>query len=592
MLLIAMAFVVAMTGCHSDSSKSGGSPRVDAGTDAYRADTTEPNLDAETGGDVVDGDTTSPDADALTADVASDTSDPDPAIGELYANPSPVEFSGRPSFAHPEWTREARLVDIINAGESPVSISDMSIEGSEVFEVTYPRESTDAAGNPQYRLEDDIRNDGWPATLAPSESFKVRVWFIPANRLPIHGILGISSDDPEEPRFEVPLHGNTGTPCLDVSHSELAFGQATLGVPTRQIVTLENCSPIAELHIDEITLTDDADGAFQVEFESRPDDLDSDVATLAPDRSMNIVVTFNPTDIEQYTGEISIRSDDAASREKTLPLSGQGTQNECPTALASATLANGDQGSTSVITPPGNTAMLDGTASTDPDGDDGLLNYQWTILSGPTGSTQRLLPSASVASPRLFVERAGTYELELRVFDSDGTANCGEPALVTIDVVPRGDISIEVVWNSPSDPDQSDSVGTDLDLHYLRESGDWNSAPWDVHWNNPNPDWGEPAAASDNPSLDIDDDTGSGPERISHSGLNDVIYTAGVYYFSDRRMGAAFATLRIYVRGSLEFELENQYMREDGVFWRVAEIDGADESILNVSRMFDGFPNH
>jgi len=65
------------------------------------------------------------------------------------------------------------------------------------------------------------------------------------------------------------------------------------------------------------------------------------------------------------------------------------------------------------------TAYLDGSASSDPDGDT-IVSYTWTIDSAPMGSTATLTGAASV-SPSLTPDIAGQYMISLIV--NDGQAN-------------------------------------------------------------------------------------------------------------------------------------------------------------------------
>jgi hypothetical protein len=203
-----------------------------------------------------------------------------------------------------------------------------------------------------------------------------------------------------------------------------------------------------------------------------------------------------------------------------------------------------------------------------------------------------MLPNATVAEPRLFLDIAGTYEIELKVYDEEGAASCGDPAIVTINAVPDDEVHVQLVWDTPADPDQTDSIGTDLDLHYLHPQGLWDQEPWDVFWRNPNPDWGVSGDTTDDPSLDIDDTDGAGPENVNHSGLESLIYQTGVYYYSDRGMGASYATVRIYIRGVLELELENKYMPSTGSFWRVGFVEWPSATVQSTSRIYNGFPNN
>jgi RHS repeat-associated protein len=74
----------------------------------------------------------------------------------------------------------------------------------------------------------------------------------------------------------------------------------------------------------------------------------------------------------------------------------------------------------------GTTVQLNGTGSTDVDGD--FLTYSWAILSAPQGSTAAL-SNATLVNPTFFADKSGTYVVQLIV--NDGTVN-GQPSTVTI----------------------------------------------------------------------------------------------------------------------------------------------------------------
>jgi RHS repeat-associated protein len=64
--------------------------------------------------------------------------------------------------------------------------------------------------------------------------------------------------------------------------------------------------------------------------------------------------------------------------------------------------------------PVGTTIHLDGTGSSDPDGD--LLSFQWSLVSQPTGSTATLT-DATTATPSFTIDQPGNYTVALRVSD-------------------------------------------------------------------------------------------------------------------------------------------------------------------------------
>jgi hypothetical protein len=67
----------------------------------------------------------------------------------------------------------------------------------------------------------------------------------------------------------------------------------------------------------------------------------------------------------------------------------------------------------------GSTVQLNGTGSTDPAGLS--LNYEWSFVSKPSGSTAKL-SSVSSAKPTFVADEAGTYKVQLTVCDGGAAA--------------------------------------------------------------------------------------------------------------------------------------------------------------------------
>lgn len=141
----------------------------------------------------------------------------------------------------------------------------------------------------------------------------------------------------------------------------------------------------------------------------------------------------------------------------------------------------------------GDQVMLDGSGSTDPEGD--LLTHLWTFVSIPPGSTAFLSDPTDV-KPTFTVDQAGSYELELVV--NDGVKNSA-PDRVTITTV-----------NSPpvadAGPDQTVQVGNQVQLDG-GGSSDVDGDPLTYRWSLTSPT-GSHAVLSDPsavmPSFDID----------------------------------------------------------------------------------------
>ncbi|MDP1825519.1 MAG: PKD domain-containing protein [Archangium sp.] len=103
--------------------------------------------------------------------------------------------------------------------------------------------------------------------------------------------------------------------------------------------------------------------------------------------------------------------------------------NRAPTALAGA-----DRGVTV-----GTSVMLDGSGSSDPDGD--MLNFSWSFAQRPTGSAAALT-GAQTATPTFTPDVAGAYRLSLTV--SDGRLSAMDEVVLTATMVvtPGGPITV------------------------------------------------------------------------------------------------------------------------------------------------------
>jgi hypothetical protein len=116
----------------------------------------------------------------------------------------------------------------------------------------------------------------------------------------------------------------------------------------------------------------------------------------------------------------------------------------------------------------GDTVLLDGSGSSDADGDP--LTYQWSFLSRPTGSTATLL-SANTAAPSFLADRAGNYVVQLIV--RDGTLNSAP------DTVLISTINTPPVANAGPDQEVTEGDTVQLDSSAASDAdGDALSFMW------------------------------------------------------------------------------------------------------------------
>ena len=554
-----------------------------------------------------------------TGDVVIESNDPDFQDEPTRIKLEPKELKPRIKVdqtvnfnSTPPGSTASQPLTIKNVGQSPLKVDKMTLSGNSSFTVTVPKEDEGSSndggdggdkemggqgmGSEAPEPADDIPIDDFLAggkELAPGGSFDVRIWFQPENTSPEETTMTIFSNDANSEKTKVEITGNSKSACLGLSHEEeVNFGSSSTGSVATRTVTIENCRPRAakDLEINNIEVIDDGGGVFGVKKDSLPGELNNKKHVIVGDNRSNFVVTFTPPKNKVYEGKLEIQSNDPSRQEHIVTLKGEGSDNDCPTALAEASIEGSNRTKTTINTLPLEKIVFDGTKSSDPDGS--IDSFEWSIIERPEDSTARLTPNAKAKKPKLFLDLAGTYKVELVVYDDKGAASCGNQAIVTIKAIPQEDIHVQLVWDTPGDPDQTDTTGADLDLHYLSPKATaWNKSPYDIFWHNKEADWGQQNVKSDDPSLDIDDTDGAGPENVNHNNpVSGQGYTVGVYYYDDHGFGPSYATVRIYVDGTLAKEYKNKFMSGTFDFWKVAIINWPTKDIYKRDRKVNGFP--
>ena len=511
--------------------------------------------------------------------------------GEISVTPRTLDF-GRVSVDE----SAERQFTISNIGLADLVISRLSVEGRADF--------TAQIGDAEV-LGDELDT---PVTIQPDETIEVTVRFSPRGALRADSELLIASNAINAPSLSVSLIANGALPCLQVNPESLDFG-AGLTVESRDIqtpnilpLTLESCGT-SSLRIERIEFVSASNGFGAIDLPmAEPGTPLFELPAATPDEappSEQVTVGFWPTEIESYGGQIFVHSNDPQSPH-VIDLFGRGVDNQCPVPV-SATAVYEVQ--------PLDIITLDGTPSTDPGGS--VVEWQWTVVNRPDGSVSQPVETftdarrpadggdpddTTTSTAQFFVDLAGAYTLELRVVDNLGQTSC-EPnpvATVTIEAIPDKDLHIQLVWATPNDPDESDQFGTDVDLHFRHQNaGDgWASAAndYDVYFRNKQPDWGVEGDVADNPSLDIDDTNGAGPENINLASPEiGVSYdVAAIYFRNESTFGDAmndprvqhpsYVTVRIFARGELLNEFVGREMTEPRQLWHIATIEWCEDA--------------
>ncbi len=219
---------------------------------------------------------------------------------------------------------------------------------------------------------------------------------------------------------------------------------------------------------------------------------------------------------------------------------------------------------------------LDGRDSYDPrdPANTGLIvDYNWTVVRHPDGINPNdfAVQGQGTSLFSFKVQLAGYYEVRLKVTNDVGVQS-GETAesLVTFDVIPGDKVHIQLVWDDPTN---------DQDLHLTRVSNDQlcsstNDCYFGSCTSSSSPIWapGDIAGDGGNPSLDIDDTNGLGPENINIDDPLPNTYRVYVHYWSDHAGGGAATmnTVRIYLNGVQRAEFKRSLTEYQ--VWAVADI--------------------
>lgn len=489
-----------------------------------------------------------------------------------------------------------QTVAVTNIGQLVLTIDGTTVSGNGFKALLGDQDLAD-----HQDLLADPDQDGTPG-LSPGKSFEIGVQFKNIIDGPATGVLSIASNDPRTSRVDVDLKANGASPCIRVTpagEDGLMFGAVPINGNLKKPFTIESCGG-QPLRLDSIAMTADSDSAITLD-ESTVPGLPALMPAMVVGEALpnrNIRLQCSPTEARAYGGWVEIKSNDELNPVVKVRVTCSGILNSCPRPAVV-------QDSFNVA--PLDSVVLDATPSTDEDGPAGQpVEYSWEVVEQPDGANSRAVerlsgdPQAPLVgaleddktTPRavFFVPVVGTYTLKLHVKDNLGqdapSELCSEPvAIVTITAESNEDIHVEMSWDTPSDRNQDDLNGSDVDLHMLHPRGnDWGQSPYDCYYANPTPDWGVRGNPADDPTLDLDDVDGHGPENITLDDPEDTSalgqpYRVGVDYYraehqdSLQSWGPSFITVKIYLGGQLAWEnQEPKELPSTHDLWEVAQI--------------------
>jgi hypothetical protein len=407
----------------------------------------------------------------------------------------------------------------------------------------------------------------------------------------------IVSDDPDYDAAsgvgaQVELRANYGGPCVRVIPAPIEFGSVILNDIKAISVVLESCGD-EDVEIQDIVKQDDSSSVFQVDTVPLGAFNAANPLVLTPGaKSQPFYVKCMPEKINTDatgslvadTGTLLVKNSSAAQVKK-VPLKCLATKAEC--AVCEFTIRAGKNGKEvkdgDSINPMYKTDVL---YFTDESYDlmvspNGIKRRLWSIdpLTKPQGSPDTFNPTNTFSPVTYQPNIVGTYTFALEVENEIG---CIATCQKTVKVAPPPGCHIELTWNTPSDPDQTDTCctgascqnkdcGSDMDLHVVHPKAtglerDMNGEVYgyfdtnfDNYWMNSNPmeanpyswDAANPKDPLHLPHLDRDDTDGAGPENWTYAiPVDGLCYRVGVNYFDDHGWGRSYPTIRVYTNGS------------------------------------------
>lgn len=501
---------------------------------------------------------------------------------------------------------------ISNVGTGELIISSVSYQGREGFTFVWQCANGSVSfqtAPDQIKKVESNTSCVMPVVLQGNTSMEVPVKYeAETDEKPAKAYLTFYTNDPsfnlaKGEGLGVELRANVGGPCLQASPSVVDFGSVLTNKKAVQAVQLTNCGD-QHVNIKSVKIADNSSPYFSLDLKGLGDFSETKPLVLPPAGSKTFLVIFLPEKVMKdengkaipEVGKVIVDNDTPYSKLE-IPLSGVGVDASCPVACFQVK----DQKTGTIIPDKGEVEpqtklqMVDCSSDDTPGGV--IAGYKWKVV-GPPLSADTFWPNNIYKSPEIQVNVVGCYEFHLKVTNSLGIESCNE-AVQTVCVKAGKGCRVELLWDTPADPDQTDqcgvppngspcSCGTDMDLHFVHPNGvgqgdiDGDGKPdgffdskWDCFYFNPHPCWNmmkcdDPLSQ---PNLDLDDTDGAGPENLNYPiPEKGVCYKVGVHYYHDHCIpGGSYPTVRVYIDGVKKYEKTAPKMKMLDM-WIVGEV--------------------
>ncbi len=423
--------------------------------------------------------------------------------------------------------------------------------------------------------------------INPGNSIDIPVFYTATKPTPAMFQFRFHSNDPDYDStvgeaFTVTVQANMSGPCIQVMPNPIEFGSTIAATGVKGVpVTITSCGD-EPLEITAIRMDGDNCAEFSFDLTGTGEFDSTNPLVIQPGLSTSVIAKYTPADVSPKDSDkmfipdecLMVVDNNSARLSVEIPMSGIGTEAEC--AVCRFQMMEGDVqlAENAEVLPQVIIKMVNN--SYDPTIGGGIKSYDWTVRQ-PNESAQVFNPASTWKDPTFQPNIVGDYEFCLEVFNNDG---CSDSCCKSIQVVPPGGLHIELTWNTPSDPDQTDeceltvNCGADLDLHIVHplaapeggiidpETGSrygFFDPRWDcIGWMNPHPTWDDdnPGDPLYQPNFDLDDTDGAGPENFTYprpdpkySTTHPNCYKVGVHYYDDHTFGKSYPTVKIFING-------------------------------------------
>ena len=513
--------------------------------------------------------------------------------------------------------KATKTVVITNPSNLDLKLKSVELEGDPAFEFVEPPPDTIHAG-----LSAQIAVQIRPRVESEIEAELVIV--SDANNTPKN------DDNDSEIRIPITLTGvDRGVPDIEVvpvgcgTTSPLGVDFGNVATSGLQVCNLEvRNTGTRELYFDFLDFVPDDTGARTIvePADSAPAPSISLTGAIPDPETplrptsdevapLTLRVAFAPDALGRYSDTLRIVSSDPDEDTVEVPIQGIGVTG--PQCVARVKSVNDEDVTGAPSIEPLDDVVLTTEGSTGATPEVGIASTQWELREKGPGSSVVLSSPATTETGFLFANRrgvdvAGRYEACAVVTDELGTQSINE-CCVSFDAIPSDAFLVQLTWAEPDG---------DMDLHVTKKTGNGAyclgslgagsadvDAPFDADCDDEldcyyancraddsgSPEWDDVSGRTDgDPSLDIDDITGFGPENTN---VNTVIagsYAFGASYFSG--FGPHTLFIRLFIYGQLKGEWVGTV--EDD-FWEVGIVHFREDDLFHpcIEDLTDGDPS-